>query len=64
MERDIEEQILSIFKITDEISRADIIQRLNIPRTSAGRALNRLIESGKLARYGKGPNTKYRCINN
>ncbi|MGZ3732284.1 MAG: ATP-binding protein, partial [Parachlamydiaceae bacterium] len=58
----IENQILNLFKISDEISRTDIIQRLNIPRTSTVRALNKLIESGKLARHGKGPATKYRYL--
>lgn len=62
VEGDIEGLILDLFKRADEISRADIIHQLKIPRTSAGRALNRLIESGKLARYGKGPTTKYRLI--
>ncbi|MGB7128900.1 MAG: RNA-binding domain-containing protein [Candidatus Rhabdochlamydia sp.] len=64
IQEDIEAQILSLFKISDEISRADIIRQLNIPRTSAGRALNKLIKNGKLERYGKGPNTKYRCLAN
>lgn len=64
IQEDIEALILSLFKISDEISRADIIRQLNIPRTSAGRALNKLIKSGKLERYGKGPNTKYRCLAN
>jgi len=62
IKEDIEGLILSLFKTSDEISRADIIRQLNIPRTTAGRALNKLIESGKLTRHGKGPTTKYRCI--
>lgn len=62
IKEDSEELILSLFKISDEISKADIIRQLNIPRTSAGRKLNKLIASGKLARHGKGPSTKYRCI--
>jgi len=62
VKEDIEGLILSLFKIADEISRADIIHQLNIPRTSVGRVLNKLIESGKLARHGKGPATKYRRI--
>lgn len=61
---DVEGLILSLFKISNEISRADIIRQLKIPRTSAGRALNKLIESGKLVRHGKGPTTKYRCSTN
>ena len=28
------------------------------------RALNKFIESGKLARHGKGATTKYRCMTN
>jgi len=59
---DIEGKILSLFKTSDEIARADIIRQLNIPRTSAGRALNKLIENGKLTRHGKGPTTKYRLM--
>lgn len=62
-QEDIEGSILSLFKTFDEISIADIIRQLNIPRTSAGRALHKLIDSGKLVRYGKGPTTKYRCVN-
>ncbi len=56
---DIDTLILNLFKKSAEISMADIIRQLNLPRTSAGRALHRLIESGKLARHGKGPATKY-----
>jgi ATP-dependent DNA helicase RecG len=55
-----ESRILSLFKITEEISRADIIHRLNISRTSAGRALNALIKKDKLIRIGKGSMTKYK----
>jgi len=58
----IDELILHLFKISDEISRSDIIRQLNIPRTSVGRVLNKLIEEGKLVRYGKGPTTKYRRL--
>lgn len=64
IQEDIEGLILSLFKTSDEISRTDIILQLNIPRTSAGRILNKLIESGKLARHGKGPTTKYRRVTN
>ena len=60
IQENIEELILGLFKVAGEISRSDIIQQLNIPRTSVGRVLNKLIESGKLERYGKGPTTKYR----
>lgn len=62
IQEDIEGLILNLFKISDEISIAEIIRQLNIPRTSAGRALNKLIESGKLARHGKGPKTKYQRV--
>lgn len=60
IKEDIDNLILSLFKRVNEISRADIIRQLKIPRTSAGRALSRLIEGGKLTRYGKGPTTAYR----
>lgn len=58
----VEELILDMFKVAGEISRSDIIQQLNIPRTSAGRALKKLIESGKLERFGNGPATTYKKI--
>ena len=56
---DIGELILSMFKFSDEISRADIIEKLKIPRTTIGRELNQLVESGKLKRIGKGPKQRY-----
>lgn len=59
-QEDIEGTILSLFKVSEEISKADIIRQLRIPRTTAGRVLNQLIEKGKLTRHGKGPVTKYR----
>ncbi len=62
MQNNLEELVLSLFKVAGEISRSDLIQQLNIPRTSAGRVLKKLIESGKLERYGKGSTTKYRLI--
>jgi ATP-dependent DNA helicase RecG len=62
MPKDIEGLILNLFKISDELSMGEIIHQLNIPRTSGGRALNKLIEIGKLTRHGKGPATKYRRI--
>lgn len=59
---DVEGMIMSLFKISNEIARKDVINQLGIPRTSAVRALNKLIESGMLERHGKGPATKYRCV--
>lgn len=59
-----EELILRLFKVGVQITMADIIQQLNIPRTTAGRSLNKLIELGKLERSGKGPSTKYRLVQN
>lgn len=59
---DVESQIFNLFKIAAEISMADIIHRLNIPRTSAVRTLNKLIASGRLTRHGKGAGTTYRLI--
>lgn len=60
IQEDLEGSILSLFKISDEISRADIMRQLNISRTTAGRVLNKLIEAGKLTRHGKGSTTNYR----
>lgn len=60
----IEELILGMFKIAEEISISDVIQQFNLPRTTAGRALTKLIEMGKLLRQGKGARTKYRLCNN
>ncbi len=54
-----EEQILGLFKFSDEISIADVIRELGIPRTSTARVLCRLVESRKLLRLGKGPSTRY-----
>lgn len=62
LQKDVEGQILNLFKTSEEISRSDILRTLKITRTSAGRALNKLMESGKLERLGKGPTTKYRLI--
>lgn len=59
-QENVEDSLLSLFKISDEISKADIIRHLNMSRTTAGRVINDLIENGKLVRHGKGPMTKYR----
>lgn len=55
-----EELILSLFSLGGEISRSDIVERLQIPKTTAGRQLLLLTTQGKLTRLGKGPNTTYR----
>ena len=52
-------QILDLFKRLDEVSRADIVNILNIPKSTAGRLLSNLVESGKIARIGGGRNTRY-----
>lgn len=60
-QQSLEDLILNLFKISNEIAIVDIIRQLDISRTTAGRALSKLMESGKLLRVGKGPTTKYRC---
>ncbi len=51
--------ILNLFHLAEEISRADIVERLNIPKTTAGRLLAQLVNTEKLIRIGKGRNTRY-----
>jgi len=53
-------KILNLLQTEPEISRADVINRLNIPRATAGRLLLNLINEGKLIRLGKGRAVKYR----
>jgi len=55
-----EEVILSLFHVGSEISRSDIVERLQIPKTTAGRLLNKMTDEGKLLRQGKGRGTTYR----
>lgn len=55
-----EEHILNLFQLGDEISRSDVVDRLHIPKTSAGRLLNKMTAEGKLIRLGKGPKTSYK----
>ena len=52
--------ILNLFKLASEISRADVVEMLHIPKTTANRLLNQLTAQRKLIRSGKGPGTKYR----
>lgn len=54
-----ENEVLDLFQIGREISRSDIVKHLKIPKTTAGRLLNRLTLEGKLIRSGKGRNTTY-----
>ena len=55
-----EEFIMSLFNLGSAISRSDIVERLNIPKSTAGRLLNKLTDEGKLQRLGKGRSTTYR----
>ena len=57
-----EEMILGLFHLASEISRSDVVERLRIPKTTAGRLLNQLTIEGKLVRVGKGPKTAYRLF--
>ena len=55
-----EQSILKLFQVVEEISRADIIDKLGLPKTTAGRLLSSMTEEGKLVKVGKGRNTAYR----
>ncbi|MFV0339876.1 MAG: RNA-binding domain-containing protein [Parachlamydiaceae bacterium] len=55
-----EELILNLFHLAEEISRSDVVERLQIPKTTVGRLLNKMTGEGKLIRYGKGPKTSYK----
>lgn len=61
LEKDEDEiNILKLFHLANEISRADVVENLHMPKTTAGRLLTELVEKGKIERFGKGRNTSYR----
>lgn len=53
-------RILRLFNSHNELSRANIVTQLNIPRATVGRLLSSLVKDGKLQRLGSGRSTKYR----
>lgn len=61
-EQGLEEQIMGLFKISEEISIADVLEQFRVSRASAGRALQKLVENGRLSRQGKGPLIRYRIL--
>ncbi len=53
------EPILELFNLSAEVTVADLIKNLNLPRTTAGRRLNALIKLGKIKKIGKGRGSAY-----
>lgn len=54
-----EATILNLFGLANEITIADVIKALGIPRATAGRRLNSLVVAGKLQKIGSGKATRY-----
>lgn len=54
-----EENLLKLFLMREEVNISDVMRSLNISRNTATRKLNKLVESGKLKRIGKGPAVRY-----
>ena len=57
-----EEAILKLLSIREEITTGDVIELLNVSRNTATRKLNKLLQSGKVQRSGKGPAVRYTAI--
>ncbi|OGT68374.1 MAG: hypothetical protein A3J38_06880 [Gammaproteobacteria bacterium RIFCSPHIGHO2_12_FULL_45_9] len=55
-------RVLDFIKLNGMAKRSDIIQKLNIPRTTAGRILSHLVLENKIIRIGKGAGTQYKPI--
>lgn len=53
-------RVLKLLQQFDEITRSDIVTRLNIPKTTAGRILSALVSTGEVVRFGGGRSTRYR----
>ena len=53
-------KMLNYMKTKEVISRAEIIEKLNIPRATVGRLLSQLLEEKKIIRIGQGRATKYK----
>ncbi len=56
------QSILNLFDVASEITISDITKNLSLPRTTAGRKLDLLIQSGKIKKKGKGRSTVYSKI--
>jgi Fic family protein len=54
-----EDNLLKLFKMREEVNISEVMQYLNISRNTATRKLNKMVESGKLVRVGKGPAVRY-----
>lgn len=54
-----EKSIRNLFEVASELSIADIITSLQIPRTTAGRRINSLVKKGILRKTGVGSKTRY-----
>lgn len=55
-----DERIVALLHRVAEISIADVIENLHVPRATAGKKLLELVQTGELVRIGKGRGTKYR----
>lgn len=53
------QDILDLFKHVSELSISDIMQTLNITRTTAGRRISKMIKDGILLKKGNGKATRY-----
>ncbi len=51
--------ILDLFETASELSRREIVNRLNIPATTVGRKLSKLVKEGLLERRGFSSATRY-----
>jgi predicted HTH transcriptional regulator len=54
------QRIVALLNRVGEISIADVIENLHIPRATAGKKLAYLVQQKQLVKYGKGRGTKYR----
>ena len=60
--RDVFQKILALFEVAENISISDVIEALNLPRSTAARRLAELAKDGLLEQVGRGKATRYRRI--
>lgn len=60
--RDVFQKILTLFEVAENISISDVIEALNLPRSTAARRLSELAKDGLLEQVGRGKATRYRRI--
>ncbi len=54
--------ILRLFITADELAVSDVIKTLHIPRATATRRLNELVQNGALIKVGRGKGTRYKRL--